>query len=179
MSTGTATITCYGEPDVRYIVPSPSLHHMEDAVGPQLSSPLSSYEFDSGPEGVSLKHHETYPLRLQVLFFTDIYGYVVLCDLLQSAKATVSELESRLNTRRGRGPTTEGIPRLGSSYSCCARCIYYLMLVASGNNDIVRQPSTTPIPPLFLEAHTQVSRLLDMATVSFSLIPRQLRSKRI
>lgn len=28
----------------------------------------------------------------------DIYGYVILCDILQSAKTTVSELEARLKT---------------------------------------------------------------------------------
>jgi hypothetical protein len=30
--------------------------------------------------------------------FTDIYGYVILCDLSQSAKTTVSELGDRLKT---------------------------------------------------------------------------------
>jgi hypothetical protein len=74
----TATITRYGEPDVHYIVPSSSLDCMKEAVATQLSSPLSSYEFDYGPEGVVLQHREAYPLRLKVcIVFVDIYGQVV------------------------------------------------------------------------------------------------------
>jgi hypothetical protein len=34
---------------------------------------------------------------------------------------------------------TEVISQLGSLFSCCARCIYYLMLVASDKNGIIRQ----------------------------------------
>jgi hypothetical protein len=73
---------------------------MKQAVATQLSSPLSSYEFDSGPEGFSLKHRETYPLRLKVFFFPDIYGYAILCDLLQSTKDRLTALEEAEAERR-------------------------------------------------------------------------------
>jgi hypothetical protein len=56
------TITRPGEPAVSYHVMATSMDDIKEAIASELSSPITSYDFD----GATLQHRQSYSVRLRV-----------------------------------------------------------------------------------------------------------------
>jgi hypothetical protein len=72
------TVTRIAEPSITYTIP-PSTPlcevEVEETLTPQLSSPITSYEFNSVSEDISFKHQKPYAVRLQVCIFHSNSAY--------------------------------------------------------------------------------------------------------